>query len=96
VAYGSDVDRVCELLVEIGVTHEEVCDDPAPRVRMTGFGPSSLDFDLLGWIDDPEFQGRIRHDLFMSIYKALTAEGIEIPFAQHDLYIKEMPSAPSA
>ena len=51
---------------------------------------------MLVWIDDPEFQGRIRHDLFMSIYKALTAEGIEIPFAQHDLYIKEMPSAPSA
>lgn len=91
VAYGSDVDRVCEILSEIGNAHEEVCVDPAPRVRMTGFGPSSLDFDLLVWIEHPEFRGRIRHDIFMAINKAFNAEGIEIPFSKQDLYIKEMP-----
>jgi len=91
VAYGSDVDRVCELLVEIGIGHHEVCTDPEPRVRMVGFGASSLDFDLLVWIDNPEFRGRVRHDLFMKIYKALAAEGIEIPYNKQDLYIKELP-----
>jgi len=91
VAYGSDVDRVCDLLVEIAEKHAEVCAEPAPRVRMTGFGASSLDFDLLIWIENPEFRGRIRHDLFMEIYKALTEEGIEIPYSKQDLYIKELP-----
>ena len=95
VAYGSDVDRLCELLVEIGVGHHEVCTDPEPRVRMTGFGASSLDFDLLVWIDNPEFRGRVRHDLFMKIYKALAEEGIEIPFSKQDLYIKEVPGRES-
>jgi MscS family membrane protein len=93
VAYGSDIDRVCELLQEIGVGHDAVCHDPEPRVRMRGFGASSLDFDLLVWIEHPELRGRIRHDLYMKIYKALVAEGIEIPFTKQDLYIKEFPGS---
>jgi MscS family membrane protein len=91
VAYGSDVDRVCEVLLHVARSHPEVCGDPEPRVRMIGFGASSLDFDLLVWMEDPELRGRIRHDLFMQIYKAFAAEGIEIPFAQQDVYIKELP-----
>lgn len=92
VAYGSDVDRVCEVLLAVGKAHPEVRPDPEPRVRMRGFGASSLDFELLVWIRNPEDGGRIRHDLFMSVYKALNESGIEIPFSKHDLYIKEMPS----
>ena len=95
VAYGSDVDQVCEILKEIAVRHEEVCSDPEPRVRMTGFGASSLDFDLQVWIQHPEVRGRIRHDLFMAIYKKLTEEGIEIPYTKQDLYIKELPGTGS-
>ena len=92
VAYGSDADRVCELLIEIGAAHSEVCADPAPRVRMRAFGPSSLDFELLVWIEHPEDRGRIAHELYMDIYKALGAAGIEIPYSKHDVFIKEMPS----
>ncbi len=93
VAYGSDVDQVCELLQKIAAEHEEVCTDPAPRVRMRGFGASSLDFDLLAWIEHPEYRGRISHELYMQIYKTLMAEGIEIPYTKQDLYIKEFPGA---
>lgn len=96
VAYGSDVDRVCEILEAIAVAHEEVCRFPEPRVRMTGFGASSLDFDLQVWIEHPEYRGRIRHGLFMQIYKTLTEEGIEIPYAKQDLYIKELPPPTAA
>ncbi|MFP6836131.1 MAG: mechanosensitive ion channel family protein [Pseudomonadales bacterium] len=93
VAYGSDVDQLCEILHKIAGEHEEVCTDPAPRVRMRGFGASSLDFDLLVWIEHPEYRGRIAHQLYMQIYKTLTAEGIEIPYTKQDLYIKEFPGA---
>lgn len=91
VAYGSDVDQVCEVLLAVGQAHPEVRPDPDPRVRMRGFGASSLDFELLVWIRNPEDGGRIRHDLFMSAYKALGEAGIEIPFTKQDIYIKEMP-----
>ena len=95
VAYGSDVDGVMRTLEGIGLDHPQTCAQPAPRVRMRGFGASSLDFDLLIWIDHPEQRGKIKHELLMEIYKAFGREGIEIPYSKHDVFIKEMP-APDA
>lgn len=92
VAYGSDVDTVCEVLKSTADNHQELAKDPSPRVRMRGFGASSLDFELQGWILKPEDRGRIQHDLYMNIYKAFIREGIEIPYAKTDVYIKELPS----
>jgi MscS family membrane protein len=91
-AYGSDVDLVCDVLQKAGDLHPETCADPEPRVRMRGFGASSLDFELLAWIEQPQDRGRISHEIFVSIYKAFTVAGIEIPYSKHDLYIKEFPS----
>ena len=93
VAYGSDVDQVMRILGEIGLAHPETCANPEPRVRLRGFGSSSLDFDLLIWIDHPEQRGRIKHELLMEIYKAFDREGIEIPYSKHDVYIKETPAS---
>jgi len=91
VAYGSDLDRVCDLLSRIGREHTETATHPESRVRLRGFGASSLDLDLLVWIEHPEDRGRITHELLMQIYKTLGEEGIEIPYTKHDVYIKELP-----
>lgn len=91
VAYGTDLDRLCEVLIDLAAAHQEVCIDPEPRMRLRGFGASSVDFDLLVWIEHPEYKGRISHELYMRIYKTLQDEGIEIPFSKQDLYIKELP-----
>lgn len=93
VAYGSDVDQVCRVLQHVGDSHPETCSHPAPRVRMRGFGASSLDFELLFWIEHPEERGRLVHELLIAIYKAFEREGIEIPYSKHDVFIKEMPNA---
>ncbi len=95
-AYGSDVDQVCEVLETVAKSHAEVCKDPSPRVRMRAFGASSLDFELLCWIEEPELRGRLSHELYMDVYKAFDKAGIEIPFSKHDIYVKEMPGAESA
>ena len=58
---------------------------------MRGFGASSLDFQLLAWIDKPEDRGRISHELNMAVYKAFEKAGIEIPYSKHDVFIKQMP-----
>ena len=91
VAYGSDVDEVCRVLNEIAVTLPEVVEQPAPRVRMRALGNSSLDFELLAWIEHPELRGRVRHELLMNIYKVLNQEGIEIPFPQTDIHVRTLP-----
>ena len=94
VAYGSDIDRVREVLMAVAESSDSVCDDPEPRVRFRAFGASSLDFDLLCWVENPELRGRVLDALNTAVYKRFQEEGIEIPYAKQDLYIKEMPSSP--
>ncbi len=91
VAYGSDVDEVCEVLERVATEHGEIVGDPAPRVRMRAFGASSLDFELLAWIEHPKLRGRVRHELLKAVYKAFIERGIEIPFPQSDVYLKSVP-----
>lgn len=88
VAYGSDVDQVCELLEEMANDHPEIVKQPSPRVRMRAFGASSLDFELMGWIDHPEKRGKIKHDLLKNIYKSFNKHEIQIPFPQMDLHVQ--------
>ncbi len=91
VAYGSDIDRVREVLLAIGRENEMTCDEPTPRVRFRALGASSLDFELLCWVDDPALRGRAVDALLTTIYKRFNEENIEIPYSKQDIYIKEMP-----
>ncbi|MEW7999432.1 MAG: mechanosensitive ion channel domain-containing protein [Candidatus Thiodiazotropha endolucinida] len=91
VAYGSDIDQVRDVLMSVARESETVCDQPEPRVRFRAFGASSLDFELLCWVHNPELRGRVLDALNSAVYKRFLVEGIEIPFAKQDLYIKEMP-----
>ena len=90
-AYGSDVDQVEEVLLGCveGVNH--IVDDPSPRVRFRSFGASGLVFELLAWIEQPVYRGRVLHALNGRVYKAFNQAGIEIPYAKQDVYVKEMP-----
>ncbi len=88
VAYGSDIDRVSEVLQEVADSHPDVEREPAPRVRFRAFGESSLDFELLAWIREPVLRGRVLHALNGAVYKRFLAEGIEIPFPQRDVHLR--------
>ena len=91
VAYGTDIDQLRDVLMDIARHEEMVCKDPEPRVRMRGFGASSLDFELLCWAEQPALRGALSDILYSQIYKRFNAENIEIPYSKHDLYIKEFP-----
>jgi small-conductance mechanosensitive channel len=91
VAYGSDIDRVRDVLMTVAQESDSVCPEPEPRVRFRAFGASSLDFELLCWVENPELRGRVLDALNSAVYKRFLLEGIEIPFAKQDLYIKELP-----
>jgi len=93
VAYGSDLDRVREVLLECVAGVEHVCAEPAPQVRFREFGDSGLKFQLLAWIDEPVLRGRVLDALNTRVYKRFVQAGIELPYAKHDVYIKEMPRA---
>ncbi|MEW8625557.1 MAG: mechanosensitive ion channel family protein [Candidatus Thiodiazotropha sp.] len=91
VAYGVDIDEVKTILLSIAQDTSEVCNDPEPRVRFRTFGASSLDFELLCWVDNPELRGRVIDTLNSTIYKKFLEQGVEIPYSKQDLYIKELP-----
>jgi small-conductance mechanosensitive channel len=94
VAYGSDVDQVRQVLLDCAKDVPHTSEDPSPVVRFVAMGESSLDFQVLVWVKHPVFRGRVRDEINTRVYKALAAEGIEIPFPQRDLYIKQWPSPP--
>lgn len=82
VAYGTDVNKVTEILLECAKSNKKVLKVPAPYVLFQNFGPSSLDFELrcyssniwAGWIIPSELRYEINRRFF--------EEGIEIPFQQ--------------
>ncbi len=87
VAYGTDIDRLEELLLEIAGAESIVLERPKPRVRFREFGGSSLDFELLCWVNNPAQRARATHELNSAIYKRFQSAGIEIPFPQRDVTV---------
>jgi len=92
VAYGSDIDQVREVLLEVAGRESLVCSTPEPRVRFRAFGGSSLDFELLCWVSRPELRGRTLDSLNSHVYKEFSRLNIEIPYNKQDLYIKGLPT----
>ena len=88
VAYGTDIDRVEEVLIDVAKGNALVAKEPEPRVRFRAFGDSSLDFELLCWAKRPHDKGRLIHSLNGEIYRAFNAEGIVIPFPQRDIHME--------
>jgi small-conductance mechanosensitive channel len=96
VAYGSDIDKVQSLLLDVAESQPEVCQTPSPRVRFRAFGDSSLDHELLCWVEQPVLRGRVSHALNTEIYRRFLKEGIEIPFPQRDIHIRSVTVPPEA
>ena len=87
VSYGSDVDQISAILLEVAREVQQVVDDPEPRVRFTSFGESSLDFRLLCWVEDPATRGLCLHHLHTLTFRKFRENGIEIPFPQRVMHM---------
>jgi len=85
VAYGSDIDQV---LLDVAQRKFEVCKTPATRARFRAFGDSSLNHELLCWVEKPVLRERVSHALNSEVYKQFLKKVIEIPFPQRDVHIK--------
>jgi small-conductance mechanosensitive channel len=88
VAYGSDIDKVRDVLMDIASNSNFLVAHPEPRVRFREFGNSSLNFQLLGWIEEPFLRGQAMDELYTNVYKRFAAEKITIPFPQRDVHMR--------
>ena len=87
VAYGSDVNKVKDLLLQATNTHSLILKNPPPLVLFTNFGDSSLNFKLIFTLND-SFQGAIpKSDLRFEIDRLFRENNITIPFPQRDVHI---------
>jgi potassium efflux system protein len=91
VAYGTDVDRVTDLLMKIARDSEFVVQDPAPSVIFAQHGESSLDFELRLLVSAPDKMIVTQNHINKAINKVLAANNIEIPFPQRDIHIRSQP-----
>lgn len=88
VAYGTDPLLVTEALLAVARVEPTVLNRPSPKVWFKGFGDSSLDFELLVWIDNPQDSDPIKSSLNFLIEHELNQREIVIPFPQRDLWLK--------
>ena len=88
VAYESDVEKACELLLRAAQRHSRVLDEPASAALVKGFGDNGIDLTLTVWIADPAVgEGRLRSDLLLDILATFKAHGIDIPYPRRDVRI---------
>jgi len=91
VAYGSDTDKVRQILTDILSQHPGIINDDEalmPTVIFRQFGDSSLDFEIRCFLRDIKQILVVRSDIHFEIDKQFRQNGVEIPFPQRDLHIK--------
>jgi small-conductance mechanosensitive channel len=90
VAYGSDVTKVRELLLAVAHENPHTLKDPAPTVFLEQFGDNAIDFKLMVWSSEMSARpSRYRSDLNFAIAQRFREAGIEFPFPQRDLHIRD-------
>lgn len=90
VSYDADVETVKRLLSETAAKNELILPDQPPFVRLAECADSSLDFTLRVWCKNADYW-TVKFDLTEAVQASLVAAGIEIPYPQIDIHLKESP-----
>ncbi len=96
VAYGTDIKKVksaiLDALAQSSLHYIRDDETKQPMVVMTEMGSSSVNFELFVWVEGDETLKPLRTaDKFLVlIYNTLYENGIEIPFPQLDLHVRDI------
>jgi len=94
VAYGSNKEIVTQAVMEAAAKLPTTVTEPAParppQLWLVGFGDSSLDFELVVWVDmgKNKAPGKIIPSYLWEIESSLREHQVEIPFPQRDLHLR--------
>ncbi|MFT4662831.1 MAG: small-conductance mechanosensitive channel [Patiriisocius sp.] len=89
-AFGSDVEKIFEVLEGAMSVDPRISKLPKPFVRFVDFGESALQFDMMFWSKNTFRIENVKSDLRRIVYKRLEENGLTIPFPQRDIHIKEV------
>jgi small-conductance mechanosensitive channel len=97
VAYDCDLPLAQRLMIEAAKASRRVLQNPEPRVWLLAFGESSVDHEILVWISDPEGGvGNVQSEILNRVWELFKEHGVQLPFPQRDLHIKDWPAPPPA
>ena len=95
IGYASDLDLAERLMIEAALDTPRVMPSPRPQVLLLNFGENALQCEVRLWVDDPEEGiGNVRSELLKRILKSFREHGVQLPYPQRDLHIREWPGKP--
>ena len=86
VAYGSDLERATQILIDLADAEKRIAGEPAPEVRCTGFKDSSIELALVCWIHEAQDDLLVISNLNFALDREFKKAGIEIPYPQIDVH----------
>jgi len=87
IGYSDDIGKAIKVAMNVVTKHKKVLNDPAPYIGVANLGDSSVDLLIRPWVKTDDYWNT-KWDLTRSIKEAYDGEGINIPFPQRDLWIK--------
>ena len=92
VAYDCDLPLAQRLMIQAATETERVLASPKPSVWLRAFGENAIEHEILAWIPDPEAGvGGVQSAILNRLWQLFREHGIDIPFPQRDIRVKEWP-----
>lgn len=89
ISYSSDLDKATAIALNLMKTHPLILRESGPSVVITELSDSSINLQLSAWAKTGDI-GTVKNYLITGIFAAYTKEGIELPFPQLDVNIKQI------
>lgn len=89
ISYSSDLDKAVKIALDLTKGNPLIHQDPEPTVIINELAASSINLQLTAWTKTGDL-GTVKNDLTAGIYEAYRKEGVEMPFTQIDIHIKDI------
>ena len=88
IGYSDDYEKAKSIINTLFESHELILKDPAPTVRVSEHGASSINLCARAWVNNADYW-TVYFDITEQVKTAFDKEGIEIPFNQLDVHLKQ-------